>query len=69
MPNFKNAMANKMPVNTSTAGYWIEILLLHEEHRPFKKRKLKTGMSSYQTSVFPHEKHFDLPLMKERPVL
>ena len=55
------------PARTSTNGYCQDILLLQLLHLPLKKKKLTTGKSSYQDSVFPQEKHWDLPC-KVNPV-
>jgi hypothetical protein len=65
----KNTSEKTIPVTNSTKGYCKDILLPHSEHLPFKKRKLSMGKSSYHFNSLPQEKHFDLPLTKESPVL
>ena len=40
-------MNAQRPVIISTSGYWKEILALHPEHFPRRKRKLNTGMFSH----------------------
>ena len=68
-PNFKNNPKKTIPVINSTVKYCLEILLLQPKHFPPRNRKLKSGTSSYQCKYLPQEKHFDLPVTKDSPVL
>ena len=54
---------NIIPELNSTSGYCIEISDLHCEHRPRNQIKLSTGISSYQCSFFPQEKHCERPVI------
>ncbi len=54
---------NKIPVISSTMGYW----RLREEgqyrHFPFKKIKESRGIRSNQARVFLHDSQYDLPVI------
>ena len=60
--------AKRQAVANSTSGYCQEILLPQPAQRPRRKRKLKIGKSSHQTSFLPQDKQPDLP-ESDRPVL
>jgi len=42
---------------------------LQDKHFPLRNKKLKTGTSSYQFKLLPQEKHLDLPVTIDKPVL
>lgn len=60
---------NNMPVKNSTKGYCRDIFCLQYLHLPFKNKKLKIGIKSFQDKIWPHLKHFDLSLKILKPLL
>jgi hypothetical protein len=54
MPKLANNAAKTSAVNNSTSGYLQCILVLQNLHLPPRKRKLNTGILSYQNIFLPH---------------
>lgn len=60
-PIIPKITTNIIAVKISTNGYCQEIFCWQFLHLPFKKIKLKTGISSYHERVFLHFGQKDLP--------
>ena len=58
-------MIAEIPPNNSNKNLLFSILILHFLHLPFRKRKEKTGMISYQFNSLLQESHLLLPVKKD----